>query len=114
MGSRHVTDAYPERGTADDHGPSPLRAAAVIGVVLIQAGVAGLVLSTWWRHARGLLEDPALGSVLWHVLTAALFVWVVVAEIRALVRARRSPLTVVSVATVAMVVAVLLEALGPR
>lgn len=114
MGSRHVTDAYPDRGTADDHGPSPLRAAAVVGVVLIQAGVAGLVVSTWWRHAGGLIEDPAVGSVLWHLLTAVLFVGVVVAEIRALVRGRRSPLTVVSLATGAMAVAVLLEALGPR
>ncbi|MEN5074041.1 hypothetical protein ABE437_09510 [Isoptericola cucumis] len=108
MSSRHVT------GPHDDQGPGLLQGAAVVGVALIQAGLVGLVVSTWWRHAGNIIQAPEIGSVLWHVLTAVLFVWVLVAEIRGLVRGRKTPLLVVSLATGAMVVVVLLEALGPR
>ncbi|MGH3588465.1 MAG: hypothetical protein ACRDQ0_19335 [Pseudonocardia sp.] len=97
-----------------EQGPGLLRGAAVVGIVLIQAGIAGLLISTWWRHAQNILQTLSIGPALWHVLIAVLFVWVVVAEIRALVRGRRAPLLVVSVATGAMAVAVLLEALGPH
>ncbi len=108
MASRHVT------GYGDDQGSGLLKGAAVFGVSLIQAGLVGLVASTWWRHAQNAIESPVVDTLVWHALTAVLVVWVIVAEIRALVRRRKAPLLVVSIATGAMLVAVLLEALGPR
>ncbi|MCK9795337.1 hypothetical protein M1843_16425 [Isoptericola sp. 4D.3] len=101
-------------GYPDEQGPSPLRAAAVIGVALIQVGLVGTFVTTWWRHALNVVESPDVVSVLWRALSAALLVWVVVAEIRGLVRGRRSPLLVVSLAAGATAVVLLLEALGPR
>ncbi|SKC41421.1 hypothetical protein [Krasilnikoviella flava] len=106
--------ATDQHGYHDGQGPDPLRAAAVIGVALIQAGLAGLFVTTWWRHAQNIVASPEVGSALWRVLSAVLFVWVVVAEVRGLVRGRRSPLLVVSLAAAATVVVVLLEVLAPR
>ncbi|HWV76569.1 MAG TPA: hypothetical protein VN027_04585 [Isoptericola sp.] len=107
MATHH--DGYP-----DEQGPDPLRAAAVIGVALIQAGLAGLFVTTWWRHVQTIVESPELLPALFRVLSAVLFVWVVVAEVRGLVRGRRSPLLVVSLAGAATVGVLLLEALAPR
>ncbi|MFD6135542.1 hypothetical protein [Isoptericola sp. NPDC060257] len=102
-------DGYP-----DEQGPSPLRAAAVVGVALIQAGLAGLFVTTWWRHVQTLVESPEVVPVLFRLLSAVLFVWVVVAEVRGLLRGRRSPLLVVAIAAVATVGVLLLEVLAPR
>lgn len=107
MATHH--DGYP-----DEQGPNPLRAAAVVGLALIQAGLAGLYLTTWWRHVQNVIESPELLPALFRVLSAVLFVWVVVAEVRGLVRGRRSPLVVVGIAAVATVVVLLLEVLAPR
>ncbi len=107
MATHH--DGYP-----DEQGPDPLRAAAVIGVALIQAGLAGLFVTTWWRHVQTIVESPELLPALFRVLSAVLFVWVVVAEVRGLVRGRRSPLLVVSLAGAATVGVLLLEVLAPR
>ncbi|MEU2199203.1 hypothetical protein [Isoptericola sp. NPDC019482] len=107
MATHH--DGYP-----DEQGPSPLRAAAVVGVALIQAGLAGLYVTTWWRHVQNLIETPELLPALFRVLSAVLFVWVVAAEVRGLVRGRRSPLPVVSLAGAATVGVLLLEVLAPR
>ena len=107
MATHH--DGYP-----DEQGPSPLRAAAVVGVALIQAGLAGLFVTTWWRHVLTIVESPEVVPALFRLLSAVLFVWVVVAEIRGLVRGRRSPLLVVSLGAAATVVVLLLEVLVPR
>ena len=107
MATHH--DGYP-----DEQGPNPLHAAAVVGVALIQAGLAGLFVTTWWRHVQTIVESPELPPALFRVLSAVLFVWVVVAEVRGLVRGRRSPLLVVSLAGAATVGVLLLEVLAPR
>ncbi|MFE6971413.1 hypothetical protein [Isoptericola sp. NPDC057653] len=108
------TDGYELAGAdADDRGDRLLRGAAVAGLALIQAGVAGLFVSAWWRHVLNVLDAPSVGGVVWRLLTAGLFVWVLVAEIGALRRRRRSPVLVISLALAAMVGAILLETLAP-
>lgn len=103
-----------QHGQHDQQGPDPLRAAAVVGVALIQAGLVGLFVTTWWRHVQNVVASPEVVPALSRAVAAALFVWVLVAEIRGLVRGRRSPLLVVSLAAAATVVVLLLEVLTPR
>ena len=98
----------------DDRRPDPLRAAAVVGLALIQAGLVGLFVTTWWRHASNVVASPEVLPALFRVLSAGVFVWVVVAEVRGLVGGRRSPLLVVGLGAAATVAALLLEVLAPR
>ncbi|MCA5894318.1 hypothetical protein LEP48_13305 [Isoptericola sp. NEAU-Y5] len=116
MRSRRVADAYgqEQESSEGDHGPGLLHAGAVVGILLIQAGITMLAVSTWWRHVSLVLTSPSVGSVLWHLVTGALLVGVVGTEIRALVRGRKPPIVVVAAGTGAMVVVLLLEAFGPR
>ncbi|MFC8597404.1 hypothetical protein [Isoptericola sp. NPDC057191] len=114
MGTRHVTDGHELAGTsADDPTERLLRVAAVAGLALIQAGVAGLFLGAWWRHVQRVVDAPTVGGVVWHLATAALFVGVAGAEVGALRRRRKAPAIVVSLSIGAMAAVVLLEALAP-
>ncbi|MFD6177870.1 MULTISPECIES: hypothetical protein [unclassified Isoptericola] len=108
------TDGYELAGAdADDRGDRLLRAAAVTGLALIQAGVAGLFVSAWWRHVLTVVDAPSVGGVVWRLLTLVLFVWVLGAEVGALRRRRRAPVLVISLSLAGMVGAILLETLAP-